>query len=406
MGKNRGSINRPPILDGSNYDYWKSRMTAFIKSMDQRAWRAIVTGWNHPMVTSEDGSTSLKGVAYWSAEEETTASANSKALNAIFNGVDQNMFKLINTCTEAKQAWEILQTAHEGTSKVRMTKLQLLTTKFENLRMDEDETISEFNTRLRDIVNSSFALGEKISEEKIARKILRSLPKRFNIKVSAIEESQDLSTMKVDELIGSLQTFEMAINEKLEKEERLSNDIALLKKLKKELKKLDRNWRRNVSNKLSNNNSQRRNLGEDNLSEAITLIDKKFNKSLNKLKRQWGTNVIDKIFNNSAQGKVRDVPNKMSNIRRGKEEDKSYLERNIRCFECEGFGHIKAECPTFLTKQKRELSISWTNSDDESEGETTNMIRALIGKSEIDSFGDKDQTEEELNETYVGTKWV
>ena len=228
------------------------------------------------------------------------------------------MFKLINTCTEAKQAWEILQIAHEGTSKVRMTKLQLLTTKFENLRMDEDETISEFNTRLRDIVNSSFALGEKISEEKIARKILRSLPKRFNIQVTAIEESQDLSTMKVDELIGSLQTFEMAINEKLEKEERLSNDMALLRKLKKELKKLDKNWRRNVSNKSSNNNSQRRNLGEDNLSEAITLIDKKFNKSLNKLKRQWGTNVLDKIFNNSAQGKVRDVPDKMSNIRREK----------------------------------------------------------------------------------------
>ncbi|KAK2451549.1 gag-protease polyprotein [Trifolium repens] len=191
MGKNRGSINRPPILDGSNYDYWKARMIAFIKSMDQRAWRAIVTGWNHPMVTAEDGSTSLKRVVDWSAEEETIASANSKALNAIFNGVDQNMFKLINTCTEANQAWEILQTAHEGTSKVRMSKLQLLTTKFENLRMDEDETISEFNSRLRDIVNSSFALGEKISEEKIARKILRSLPKRLNIKVTTIKESQE-----------------------------------------------------------------------------------------------------------------------------------------------------------------------------------------------------------------------
>jgi hypothetical protein len=46
--------------------------------------------------------------------------------------------------------------------------------------MDIDETISEFNTRLRDISNSSFALGEKMSEKKLARKILRSLPKRFN----------------------------------------------------------------------------------------------------------------------------------------------------------------------------------------------------------------------------------
>ncbi|MCI89325.1 gag-pol polyprotein, partial [Trifolium medium] len=56
-----------------------------------------------------------------------------------------------------------------------------------------------------------------MSEEKLARKILRSLPKRFNMKVIAIEESQDLSTIKVDELIGSLQTFEMALDDRTEK---------------------------------------------------------------------------------------------------------------------------------------------------------------------------------------------
>ncbi|MCI44710.1 gag-pol polyprotein, partial [Trifolium medium] len=69
--------------------------------------------------------------------------------------------------------------------------------------MEEDETILEFNAKLRDLANTSFALSEKMSEEKLVRKILRSLPKRFNMKITAIEESQDLSTMKVDELIGS-----------------------------------------------------------------------------------------------------------------------------------------------------------------------------------------------------------
>ncbi|MCI20710.1 gag-pol polyprotein, partial [Trifolium medium] len=77
--------------------------------------------------------------------------------------------------------------------------------------MDEDESILEFNARLHDIANSSFALGEKMSEEKLARKILRSLPKRFDMNVTTIEEAQDLSSIKVDELNGSLQTFEMAI---------------------------------------------------------------------------------------------------------------------------------------------------------------------------------------------------
>jgi hypothetical protein len=103
---------------------------------------------------------------------------------------------LINTCTEAKKAWEILKTAHEGTSKVCMSRLQLLTTEFENLRIYEYESISDCNIRLRDIANTSFALGEKMSDEKLARKILRSLPKKFDMKVTAIEEAQDLSNIK------------------------------------------------------------------------------------------------------------------------------------------------------------------------------------------------------------------
>ena len=122
------------------------------------------------------------------------------------------MFRLINTCTEAKKASEILKTAHESTSKVRMSGLNLLTTQFENLRMKEDELISDFNIRLRDIANTSFSLRKKMSEEKLVRKIIRSLPRKFNMKVSVIEEAQDLSNMKVDELIGYSQTFEIAIN--------------------------------------------------------------------------------------------------------------------------------------------------------------------------------------------------
>ena len=66
-------------------------------------------------------------------EEDKLANNNSKALNAIFNGVDANQFKLISICEMAKDAWEILQMAHEGTIAVRLSKLQILTTRFENL---------------------------------------------------------------------------------------------------------------------------------------------------------------------------------------------------------------------------------------------------------------------------------
>lgn len=53
--------------------------------------------------------------------------------------------------------------------------------------MNEDESIYDFHISLCDIANTSFTLEDKMSEEKKARKILRSLPKKFDTKVIAIE---------------------------------------------------------------------------------------------------------------------------------------------------------------------------------------------------------------------------
>ncbi|CAM8934040.1 unnamed protein product [Rhodiola kirilowii] len=79
--------------------------------------------------------------------------------------------------------------------------------------MKEEETITEFNTRIHDISNESFALGEPISEERLVRKALRSLPQQFSMKEIAIKEVHDVMKMGLDELMGSLQTFELKLQE-------------------------------------------------------------------------------------------------------------------------------------------------------------------------------------------------
>jgi len=55
MDKEGGFVNRPPLLDGSNYDYWKSRMIAFLKSIDSKTWKAVLRGWEHYVALDEDG---------------------------------------------------------------------------------------------------------------------------------------------------------------------------------------------------------------------------------------------------------------------------------------------------------------------------------------------------------------
>jgi len=143
MEKEEGFVNRPPLLDRTNYDYCKSQMSAYLKSIDSKTWKAVLKGWEHPVVLDKDGHKTevLKPEEEWTTPEDELALANSKGLNALFNGVDKNMFRLIKKFNVAKDAWDILRTGHEGTSKVKSSRIQLLTTKFESLRMQKDETI-------------------------------------------------------------------------------------------------------------------------------------------------------------------------------------------------------------------------------------------------------------------------
>jgi hypothetical protein len=77
--------------------------------------------------------------------------------------------------------------------------------------MKEDETVGKYFLRVEEMVNAMKALGETIDEPSLVQKILRSLPDRFNLKVSAIEELNDLKTLGFDQLLGTLTAYEMRI---------------------------------------------------------------------------------------------------------------------------------------------------------------------------------------------------
>ena len=77
--------------------------------------------------------------------------------------------------------------------------------------MEEDESIDEFYAKLKDIMNSTFNLGETIPKPKIVRKMLRSLPERFHVKITAIEESKDIDKIPLTELVSNLQTYELGL---------------------------------------------------------------------------------------------------------------------------------------------------------------------------------------------------
>ena len=136
---------------------------------------------------------------------------NSKTMNAIFNAISMKEFKRISNIKVAYTAWNILQTVHEGTKAIKINKLQQSTTRFESISMSDDESFDKFYSKLNDIVNFAYNLGEIYDQPKIVRKILRSLTEDFRPKVTAITESKDVDSIPVDELVGSLQSYELGL---------------------------------------------------------------------------------------------------------------------------------------------------------------------------------------------------
>ena len=130
----------------------------------------------------------------------------------MFSTVTNEELKKISSIETAREACTILQTTYEGTKAVKDSKFQRLTTSFEEIRMEEDESFDEFYTKLKDIVNSAFNLGKTILEPKIVRKVLRSLPERFHAKITVIEESKDIDKIPLTELVGNLQTYKLGLS--------------------------------------------------------------------------------------------------------------------------------------------------------------------------------------------------
>jgi hypothetical protein len=173
------SLNTVSAFDGANYGYWKARMWFFLKSID--CWSILETGWTKP------ADTTLELVL-----EKNARLSNDKAIHALCQALSPFEFVRISNSESAKEARQILETTYKGTKLVKFAKLQMLISRFEDIKMLEDEIFGEFYSKMRDLRNSMVSLGKNVSDVKLIRKILRSLPEHFRIKVTTIEESKDL----------------------------------------------------------------------------------------------------------------------------------------------------------------------------------------------------------------------
>eukprot|EP00253_Pinus_taeda_P009270 PITA_09270 len=196
-----------PEFDGNDYDYWCIKMLTFLIGND--LWEIVESGYEEP--------------TYWNAlianERTTRKEARKKNAQALFHiqiALDKSLFPRISGAKTAKAAWETLQEAYQGSDQVKVVKLQTLKRDFENLKMQEAESISDYCVRVKDVVNKMATLGEAVSNEVLIKKVLRSLTHIWNHVAIIMEESKDLTKLQFDELVGSLMSHEEILKETFE----------------------------------------------------------------------------------------------------------------------------------------------------------------------------------------------
>ncbi|GLU08769.1 hypothetical protein SLE2022_256590 [Rubroshorea leprosula] len=267
------STTRPPFFDGTNYNYWKNRMKVFMLANVPKAWIVTIKGPYVPMKVVGEREVPKEEIE-WNDEDLGKIMINNKAINMLQCALNPTEFHRVSGCDTAKEMWDMLEVTHEGTSQVKESKINRLIYMYELFKMKPEESIQDMYTRLNDIVTNLKALGKVYHTQEVVRKVLRSLPKNWEAKKTAIEESKDLNTLKLEDLIGKLMTYEIEVqvdggvevvekkkknvafkasNQKEESEDDASNDESsneedITKLISKEVKRF---MKKNIKSKLA-----------------------------------------------------------------------------------------------------------------------------------------------------------
>ncbi|KAG7579135.1 Zinc finger CCHC-type [Arabidopsis thaliana x Arabidopsis arenosa] len=195
-----------PIFDGDNYDFWRIKMTTIFKT--RKLWTVVENGVSNRSAQEEQTPEALR--LRNQREEETTKDLT--ALQILQTAVSDQIFSRIAPAVTSKEAWDALKTEFQGTPQVRLIKLQSLRREYENLKMDEGENITVFTEKLIDLGNQLRVNGEEKTDYQIVQKILISLPERFDSIVAVMEQTKDLTSLSVTELIGTLKAHEKRVS--------------------------------------------------------------------------------------------------------------------------------------------------------------------------------------------------
>ncbi|GJS84420.1 zf-CCHC domain-containing protein [Tanacetum coccineum] len=275
---------------------------------------------------------------------------NNESKMVIYNVLPRKEYERIFMCNTAKEIWKTLLITHQGNSQVKDNKIDLLVQQYEQFVISEDESIDSAFARFNTIITSLKALDEGYSSKNYVRKFLRALHPKWRAKVTAIEESKDLTSLSLDELIGNLKVHEMIIKKDSE-----------IVKAKVERKSLALKARKESSDEECSTS------GSEDEEYAMAVRDfKKFFKRRGRF--------------------VRQPRNDKKTFQRSRDDKNGKSDR--KCFRCGDPNHLIGECPKPPKdkNQKAFVGGSWSDSGEEDDEKVKNETCLLHAMGNVSSI--------------------
>ncbi|XP_052478529.1 uncharacterized protein LOC128034034 [Gossypium raimondii] len=207
MASSNFSPAAPQVFNGEGYHIWVVKMKTYLQAFD--LWEVVNSDVEPEPLRTNPTVAQIRQ----HADERTK---RHKAMSCIQNSVPDVIFIGIMACESPKQAWDKLKEEFQGTERTRKQQLLNFRREFENLKMKEEETVKQYSDRIMAVVNSIRLLGEQFNEARVVEKVISTLPERYEEKISSLEDSRDLTSIPLTELINALYAQEQRRASRLE----------------------------------------------------------------------------------------------------------------------------------------------------------------------------------------------
>ncbi|GKC49685.1 zf-CCHC domain-containing protein, partial [Tanacetum coccineum] len=311
------SMQRPPLFESDGFIYWKNRFETYVKSKDLDLWHIITHGDFSPIQNNHE-----------TKKDEIVS----------FDKQNDDLKKKLAKNNEAKMVTY-------NALPLKENKIDLLVQEYEQFTIPEEKLIDNAFARFNTIITSLKALDEGFSSKNYVRKFLRALHPKWRAKVTAIEESKDLTSLLLDELIKNLKVYKV------------------ITKKDSEMVKGKKEQNRSFALKAKKESSDEDSSTFDSEDEEYAMAMRDFKKFFKRRRRF-----------------VRQPHDERKSSQRNKDDKNGKSER--KCFKCGDPNHLIRECPKLSRNYNQRAFVggSWSDSAEDEE-EKTKDEKYLMAKA-------------------------